>query len=189
MSIKKSKDNEAWMRHYDSQLWIVTSIMIAAIGGLLFWLLGNERYFLKGSIAGYALTIAAVYFYASFRDLYETVNREKLDINNGRMWYFSFQREIYLSIFVILSIIWANLWFSNHLCCSDWWRTLVIKIIPLRWPILFLSALPVAFIGWLTYRKGKNQIRINRWFFRKSDFYIGIVLIVALVTIGMLELR
>jgi len=110
----KSRDMEAWGRHYDMLLWTVTTIMAAAIGGLLVYNVGHFSIWL--AVSGFILTIIAVYFAASFRELRHKVeeyyiNEEIKEALSNRKFY---QWPAYLLIFIILEALWIKLLIENR---------------------------------------------------------------------------
>lgn len=114
-----SKDLEAWGRHYDTLLWTVTTIMAVAIGGLLVYVHNKNyncvRFDVWLAIAGYFLTIVAVYFATSFREARHNVEKhydedvkEVLKVRKLLQW------DAYLLIFTILGGLWIKLLIENY---------------------------------------------------------------------------
>jgi len=111
-----SKDIEAWGRHYDTLLWTVTTIMATAIGALLVYVSSNFDPCL--AIFGFILTILAVYFAASFRELRHKVEEhydkecpeiaEVLRTRRFPQWW------AYLLIFIMLGVLWIKLLIKKY---------------------------------------------------------------------------
>jgi len=110
--IKVIKEMEDWGRHFDILLWTVTTIMAAAIGGLL--VCTTNKFDIGLAIAGFFLTIIAVYFAASFREVrhkvgehYSAELKEVLRSRKLSQW------GAYRLIFAILAILYTKLLIEN----------------------------------------------------------------------------
>lgn len=108
-----NKDSEAWGRHYDTLLWTVTTIMGVAIGGLLVYLHNNFDLWL--AVSGLILTILAIYFAASFRELRHEIechygNKKVLEARVNRKFH---QWWAYVLIFIIIELLWIKLLVDN----------------------------------------------------------------------------
>ena len=82
-----------WSRHYDTMQWTVGGILLSAIGALYIYTL--EHYHLHLTLAGAILTLACVFFTASFRRLrrvaqskVQKVEDREILLNSGmfRQW-------------------------------------------------------------------------------------------------------
>jgi len=138
---------EAWGRHYDSLLWIVTTIMATVIGGLL---VATAREFdILFAVAGLLISYIAVYLTASFGELRHKVekyySKEIGKILKNRKFC---QWPAYLLIFIILSILWVELLVKNYPNLT--WLRLINSIIVIEWIIL----------RWLEYKESK-QVKLK----------------------------
>lgn len=112
--------------HYDSLLWTVTSLWAAAIGGLLVYCSSNFK--LSLSLIGLLLTVCAMAFAASFRDVRSRVlacmseNLAKLHRSRGmfRQWPW------FLPIFLVLVVAWTQLLIKNRASLTWLWVILGI---------------------------------------------------------------
>lgn len=107
-----SKESAEWGRHFDILLWTVTTIMATAIGGLLVCTI--NKFDIGLAIAGFFLTIIAVYFAASFREVrhkigeyYSVELKEVLCSRKLSQWW------AYRLIFAILAILYTKLLIEN----------------------------------------------------------------------------
>lgn len=102
---------DAWVRHFDSLLWTVTSILLAANGALLVYSYSSDnRKFVSGlAVGGLILTGLTVYFAASMRELRHRF-QERLDdelkalIQQGRRLY---QWWAFIALFLLLIVGWT----------------------------------------------------------------------------------
>lgn len=115
--MRNLKESEEWGRHFDILLWTVTTIMAAAIGGLLVCTI--NKFDMGLAIAGFFLTIIAVYFAASFREVrhklgkyYADEMKEILRSRTLNQWL------AYRLIFAILAILYIKLLIEN---CNKVW--------------------------------------------------------------------
>lgn len=120
------KEAEEWGRHFDTLLWTVTSILAAAIGGLLVYT--TEKFDIWLALAGFSLTIITVYFSASFREVRHKIGeyytdgiKEILRSRTLDQWL------AYRLIFVILAWLWIKLLIKN--CNRLTWLWVLIGII------------------------------------------------------------
>ena len=136
-----------WSRHYDSLLWNVTTIFMAAIGALLVYSYSNFNFII--SIAGMVLTCVPVYFAASFRELQNRVNAQ-LDVTTRNILFKKrkfLQWWVYVGIFVGQEVLWTILLLSKKPESRFIITTFCIAII----------VITVA-LGYLGYnRKGDNK--------------------------------
>lgn len=103
-----SNEIETWGRHFDTLVWTVTTIMGAGIGGLLVYSKDNFDTFL--ALVGFILTVIAVYFASSFRDLKHRCekyySKEIKEVLSN--WKLS-QWGVYILIFILLGLLWIKL--------------------------------------------------------------------------------
>lgn len=121
------KEKQEWARHYDALFWTVATIMSAAIGGLLLFLISYKFDSILAFVA-ITLIVLTVYFAASFRELRFMFQ----NIENDDMKKFADKREFiqwwpYLSIFLLLCLIWVNLLWNN--APEGWIYWLIIGVI------------------------------------------------------------
>jgi len=133
-----SKESAEWGRHFDILLWTVTTIMAAAIGALLVCTI--NKFDIGLAVAGFFLTIIAVYFAASFREVrhkiakyYADGIKEILRSRTLNQWL------AYRLIFVILACLWVKLLIEN--CNKVWyiWFWIILGIIGIARIMLYLG--------------------------------------------------
>ena len=124
-----NKDNfERWSMHYDSLLWVVTSIFAAAIGGLLVHQFSKFNYLL--STFGLVITFIPVYFAASFRELMDRANNNIDAETKGILfknrkfpqWY------LFVVIFCALEFLWLSILLSTENNLWRLWLSIIIFI-------------------------------------------------------------
>ncbi|MFH1245637.1 MAG: hypothetical protein V1662_04055 [Candidatus Omnitrophota bacterium] len=127
-SLKGSKEWAEWGRHFDMLLWTVTTIMAAAIGGLLVCTI--NKFDISLAIVGFMFIILAVYFAASFREIRHKVEEFYIDKmkrilkdRNLIQWL------VYRLSFEILVIFWIRLLIENSNNAYLIWFWIVIGII------------------------------------------------------------
>lgn len=106
---------DEWARHYDNLLWTVTGILLAADGALLVHCLGPGNFKIALGLGGLFLTLLAMYFAASFRELRHCVG-DMLESNLSSI--LSERRKLYqwplfVTLFSILTVSWIALLFVN----------------------------------------------------------------------------
>lgn len=111
------KESAEWGRHFDILLWKVTTIMAAAISGLLFYTINKFDIIL--AIVGFFLAIIAVYFAASFREVRHKVGEYYTDGMKQILRSRTLDQWLaYRLIFVILAMLWIKLLIEN---CNKVW--------------------------------------------------------------------
>src|SRR6267142_5866923 len=115
----KPEEAHDWARHYDSVQWTVAGILAAAIAGLLAYAYGQQRLPPGPSILGLALTLASVFFAASFRALRRRFNEylqstQADDVAFLRSHPLFKQWPVFLGLHILLLCAWVELLVSQH---------------------------------------------------------------------------
>jgi hypothetical protein len=133
-------------RHYDSTLWNVTSIWVAALGGLLVYCIENFDTWL--TVLGLLFTVCPMFFATSFRELRQRVHRQlprelaELHVSRARIR----QWDVFCLIFLVLAVSWA--------------RLLLINSWELRWSWVALTLIAVLVICWL-WKVSRDATRLD----------------------------
>ena len=129
MSDKEMKDCEGQVLHYDSLLWTSTAIFIGAIGALFAFCSSEYNY--NVAIFGLGLTLAALYLATSFRELRHKfqskldcpTNKDSDSEHRYKQW------SVYVSIHLILIVLWLVLLFENSR--AIWYAWVWIAVVAL----------------------------------------------------------
>lgn len=107
-----------WSRHYDNLLWGVTSLLTGANAALMG--IAAEKISMQVGVFGIVLTVATVFFGASFRSIRRRL-REGLEqarpgrftllIHGGEGWFW--QWRVYVLFFAVVAGLWAWLLFAK----------------------------------------------------------------------------
>ena len=100
-----------WSRHYDSIQWTVTTILIGATGGLFAFVYSPDSFHTPLALLGAFLTVASVFFAASFRALRARLHAELPDadekyLRSTRMFR---QWPVYVIVHLVLFLSWVFL--------------------------------------------------------------------------------
>lgn len=110
--------------HYDSMLWTVTSLWAGAIGGLLVYCTSSFDIWL--SLMGLGLTVVAMAFAASFRDvrgrLIDTMSCDLAAFHRSQGGFK--QWPWFLVVFLLLVITWIMLLIKNER--TLWWLWIIL---------------------------------------------------------------
>jgi hypothetical protein len=169
-----------WSRHYDSTLWTVTSIFIAANSGLLAYAYTNKQLDWKLSIIGVFLTWISFFFAASFRSLrrklndYLDDNDRKKDIPYLRSQSAVFRQwPIYLLVHSVFLVFWFDILAKKKMILL-WWVLLALSIIIL---IFFYCASDKIKISVKTNNKNNEK----KWWEIIIELLIVLLIVQALI--------
>ncbi len=118
--------------HYDNLFWTVSTIFSVIISGLL--LHQKSNFDISLSLFGLLLTIIAVYFAASFRELRSKALKEvrrndktKDILKHLKNRGFGGQWKAYILIFLVLELFWVRLLIENKPALRYVWIVIVVS--------------------------------------------------------------
>lgn len=137
MADDSNEDNQAQLsRHYDSMLWIVSSIWATAIGGLLVYC--NEHADVWLDIVGLILTPIAMFFAYDFRRLRRRIHKN-MDKSVERLYVSGApftQWDALAIVFLSLTVLWTRQLIRDFAIYTPTWiilTVIVTALIGLMW--------------------------------------------------------